>query len=76
MCEIKFIRIYSKFFGGKIWLNLHTVFPDKIFDRKIQNGFPQNFPPKVKWIASCAKFSKKSFLDWISFKFLNAKLDS
>ena len=34
MCEIKLFRIYSKFFGGKIWLNLHIVFPDKIFDKK------------------------------------------
>ena len=36
MCEIKFIRIYSKFFGGKIWLNLHIVFAQKIFDKKFK----------------------------------------
>ena len=41
MCEIKLFRIYSKFFGGKIWLNLHIVFPQKIFDKKFKMIFRQ-----------------------------------
>ena len=40
MCVEKVARLYTKTFGGKIWKHLHSVSPDNVFDKKIQNGFP------------------------------------
>ena len=33
MCETKFVRIQTKFFGGKMWLNLHRVSLDKFLTK-------------------------------------------
>ena len=47
--------LYTKTFGGKIWNNLHSVSPDNFMGKKIQNGFPYNFPPKIIWTSPRAK---------------------
>ena len=33
MCQEKFVQIYTKTFGGKIWSNLHRVSPDNFLDK-------------------------------------------
>ena len=47
--------VYTKTFGGKIWNNLHSVSPETFFRKKIENGFPYNFPPKIIWTSPRAK---------------------
>ena len=55
MCEIKLFCIYSKFFWRENLVEFAHSFSLQDLRQKIQN----DFPPTVKWIASCAKFSKK-----------------
>ena len=38
--------IYTKTFGGKIWTNLHRVFPCKFFWQKFEQRFLKKCPPK------------------------------
>jgi len=54
--------IYTKTFGGKISKHLHSVSPDNFLDKKIQNGFPYNFPPKIIWTSPGAKKCKTPIL--------------
>ena len=47
MCQEKFVQIYTKTFGGKIWSDLHRVYPDNIFDKKFKMA-SLKFPPKYE----------------------------
>ena len=38
--------IYTKTFGGKIWTNLHRVFPCNFFWQKFEQRFLKKCPPK------------------------------
>ena len=39
--------IYIKTFGGKIWINLHSVFPGNFLGKKFKMASPYKFPPKI-----------------------------
>ena len=62
MWEIKLFRIYSKFFGGKIWLNLHIVFPQKIFDKKFKMVSLKIFRQKLSGWHLVQNFQRNNFL--------------
>ena len=47
MCETKFVRIQTKFFGGKMWLNLHRVSLDKFLTKKFKMVSLKFFFPKL-----------------------------
>ena len=43
MCQEKFVQIYTKTFGGKIWSNLHRVSADNFLDKKLKIAPLENF---------------------------------
>ena len=58
--QLKFLQIYTKTFGGKIWSNLHKVSPANIFDKKFKR-LPLNFSAKIDAnITLCKIFDTKT----------------
>ena len=53
MCQEKFVQIYTKTFGGKIWSNLHRVSPGNFFSKKIKDVCSQISRQKYRNISSC-----------------------
>ena len=43
----KIFRVYTKTFGGKIWMNLHRVFPGNFFDKNFNKTSFEKFPPNI-----------------------------
>ena len=59
--QLKFLQIYTKTFGGKIWSNLHKVSPANIFDKKFKR-LPLNFSAKIDAnITLCKIFGHENF---------------
>ena len=59
--QLKFLQIYTKTFGGKIWSNLHKVSLDNIFDKKVKR-LPLNFSAKIDAnITLCKIFGHENF---------------
>ena len=51
----KIFRIYTKTFGGKIWMNLHSVSPGNFFSKNF-NKVCIKFPTKIYFYSiSCKK---------------------
>ena len=43
----KIFRVYTKTFGGKIWMNLHRVFPGNFFGKNFNKTSLEKFPPNI-----------------------------
>ena len=43
----KIFRVYTKTFGGKIWMNLHRVFPGNFFGKNFNKNSFEKFPPNI-----------------------------
>ena len=61
MCETKFVRTYTKFFGGKMWLNLHRVSPEKFLTKTLKMASLKFFRPKLCEEHFVQNFSRNHF---------------
>ena len=70
MCR-KFFPIYTKSFGGKIWKNLHRVFPGNKFGKKL-TGYSLNISRSQK----ISKSDPTNFARQININHLGKKIQT